>query len=252
MVARSTSKRLSAVILCVQLFAAVGCLDLESGVVLNRDLTGKASFKMTVDVTPFVTSAIRATAGTAGELSSSDLTAEIAKQFSGGVVDVAELKSKLPPGVTLADSSQKLEGLKMTMVFTFTFTDVSKLPLIEVPMSKLNLVLRSPVVPFAFEVRDDGATVSVDPRPPASDRAKAALAAARKDVTAEAEQLGLSSLLKNSSLRMSMRFDIPQEVIEHNAKRKEGQSYFWDMKVDSFESLDKMPDPPTIKLKFKK
>ena len=69
------------------------------------------------------------------------------------------------------------------------------------------------------------------------------------------DQLGMGDLLKNASIRVAFRFDVPQTVVEHNATKKDGQSYIWEMKLDSMTSLDgldKMPEPPKINLKIKK
>ena len=262
------SKRLIALILCLPVVLTAGCLDVDSGVSFNKDMTGKATFKMAVDLGPFMTSMIDALGGRGGEPPPPELLpmmkAEMAKQFSGGMVDVAQLKTKLPTGVTLADSSQKVEELKIIMSFTFAFTDATKLPLIEVPMSVKNSPVQTaatqdPLKPFDFVITDDGSTISIITKEPEKtdatkdpEKAKADAAAIAKEAKSQLDQLGMGELLKGASLRMSTRFDIPQTVVEHNATRKDGQAYFWEIKLDSFDSFDKMPDPPKVKLKIKK
>lgn len=264
------SKRLVTLLLCLPLFLTVGCLDVDTGVMFNKDLTGKATFKMAVDIGPFMKTMIDAMSGRAGEPPPPELIpmmkAEIAKQFSGGMVDVAQLKTKLPAGVTLADSSQKVEELTILMSFTFAFTDATKLPLIEVPMTQKNSPMpagagpQDPIKPFDFVITDDGSTISIttksaekaDAAAKDPEKAKAEAQAAAKEAKAQLDQLGMGDLLKGMTIRAAMRFDIPQTVLEQNATRKEGQSYFWEVKLDSLDSIDKMPDPPKVKLKIKK
>src|SRR5688572_10931621 len=61
------SKRLVALLLCLPLIVASGCLDLETGVAFNKDLTGKASFKMAMDLGPFAEQLIQTMGARGGE-----------------------------------------------------------------------------------------------------------------------------------------------------------------------------------------
>jgi len=263
------SRRLITVLLCLPLVVAAGCLDMETGVAFNKDLTGKATFKMAMDLGPFLTQMIQTMGARGGEPPPAEmmpmLKAEMAKQLGGGMVDVDQMKAKLPAGVKLVDSSQKIDELKVTMAFTFGFTDFTKLALIEVPMiSRAQAIpgaASDPLKPFDFVITNDGSTISIttkasekEAEKPTADteKAKAEAMAAVKEAKSQMDQLGMSELLKGASVHMMMRFDIPHTIIEQNATRKEGQSYIWEVKLDSFESLDKMPEPPVVKLKFKK
>jgi len=241
---------------------------METGVAFNKDLTGKATFKMAMDLGPFLTQMIQTIGARGGEPPPAEmmpmLKAEMAKQLSGGMVDVDQMKAKLPAGVTLVDSSQKIDELKVMMAFTFGFTDFTKLALIEVPMiSRAQAIpgaASDPLKPFDFVITNDGSTISITTRaaekaaekPADAEKAKADALALAKEAKSQIDQLGIGEMLKGASVHMVMRFDIPHTIIEQNATRKEGQSYIWEVKLDSFDSLDKMPEPPVIKLKFKK
>lgn len=251
-------------------FTATACLDMEAGVAFNRDMTGKAAFKMSMDLGPFVANMMDAIAARAGTPPPADLAAQfqaqIATELGNGMIDVEQLKTTLPAGVTLADSSQTFNDMKMVMTFTFAFKDAAMLPQIALPQTSrpnMNGVPKSPLKPFEmFVFTDDGTTMSIATKPNAAngdaaagsdpakakDDAKAAMAQAK----AQLDQAGLGSMLDGASITAAYRFDIPQTVIEHNATRKEGTTYIWEMKVDSITSFDKMPEPPTMKLKFKK
>ena len=264
------SKRLLAVLLFVSLGFSSGCLDYDSGISINKDLSGKATFKMVMDMEPFIMQMVKAMSGAAGEEPPAEflpmMKAELSKQLGAGMFHVEVMKAKLPAGVTLADSVQKADELKLTMAFTFAFTDINKLPLIEVPMPTRAQAVpgapQEPLKPFDYVIKDDGTTITIttkaaekagDPAAAKDDEKKKAEAlAAVNEAKSQLDQLGISEMLKGASIRMQMKFDIPQTVIEQNATRKDGQSYIWEMKLDSFDSIDKMPEPPAMKLKFNK
>jgi hypothetical protein len=264
-------KRIKAILLLLPILVACGCIDYESGVAFNKDLTGKATFKMTMDLAPFVTSMTGAMAARGGgpppDEMTSMLKSQLATQMGSGMIDVEQLKKNLPAGVTLADSSQKLDDLKIIMNFAFAFTDATKLPLIEQPAPQLagagamaaNMA-SNPLKPFdsfVFTSDDTTMTITEKAKPDATPTADAAAAKAAAQSTmtqakAQLDQLGMGDIQKNLSIRLAMRFDVPQTVIEQNATRKEGNAYIWEVKIDNVESFDKIPELPGVKLKFKK
>jgi hypothetical protein len=258
-------RRFTAILLLCTVAVTSACLDYESGVTLNKDLSGKASFKMLIDLEPFVAQMVQAVGSRGGGPPMDDfatmMKAEMAKQFGSGMLDLAKMKSALPAGVTLIDSSDKVDGLKLTSVVTFGFTDMTKLPLIEVPMRTESLgagAAEESIKPFEYVITDDGTTISISSKEPApGEKAgeEKELADAMKTIKATGSKLeaaGLGEMFKGMKFRFALRFEIPQTVIEHNATRKEGQAYIWELKLDSLLSLDKTPSPPQIKLKFKK
>lgn len=260
-------KAIVALLALTALVVSSACIDYESGVAFNKDMTGKASFKMTMDLGPFVNNMVSAMSARGGgpppDEMVSQLKTELATQLSGGMFDVEQLKKSLPAGVTLADSSQKMDELKIIMSFSFAFTDVTKLPLIELPPPTIqgaNSIKAQQLKPFESLVFTiDDTTVTITEKSKAAETptveslaTKAAAQSAVSQAKAQLDQLGMGDMLKGLSLRMAFKFDVPQTVIEQNATRKEGQTYIWEVKLDNFDSIDKMPDPPNIKLKFKK
>lgn len=263
-------KRLLALMLFVPLIFISGCLDAESGVSLNKDLSGKASFKMAMDLAPMMDQLMKTMEAQAGQPAPPGMMdmikSQMAQKLGAGIFDVTGMKAKLPTGVTLADSSQKIEDLRVTAAFTFAFTNINQLPLIEMPPSSAAVGApaagEKPAKMFDFEIKDDGSAISISTKAPEKpsaedEKKKAEAMATAKDAMSQLDALGLRDMLKIAKVKVVMRFDIPQTVVEHNATRTEGQSYFWETKLDSLEkldidSIDKAIVPPTMKLKFKK
>ena len=258
------------VLLAVPFLLTSACMDYEAGAVFNKDMTGKATFKMTMDLGPFVNNMAGAMAARGGgpppEEMISQLKSELGSQLSTGLFDIEKLKKNLPAGVTLTDSAQKLDDLKVIMSFSFAFTDATKLPLIELPPPQLPsgataTIGSNSLKPFdglVFAADDTTMTIASKPKsdtPSGSDpeATKAAALAAVNQTKTQLEAAGMGDLLKGLKFRMAMRFEVPQTVIEQNATRKEGDAYIWEVKIDDFGALDKLPDQPlNVKLKFKK
>jgi hypothetical protein len=264
-------RKLSLVValVCALAFTTAACLDMEAGVAFNQDMTGKASFKMSMDLAPFVAKLMDAMAARSGTPPPPELMAtmqtQLATELGSGIVDVEQLKKTLPEGVTLADSSQTFTDMKMVMTFTFGFKDVATLTQIALPQvsrPNMNAVPKTPLKPFEmFVFTDDGKTMTIttksnaangDAAPGADAKGKDDAKAAMAQAKAQLDQAGLGSMLEGASVRAAYRFDVSQTVIEQNATRKEGNSYIWEMKLDSITALDKLPEPPTMKLKFNK
>ena len=260
-------RRVNAILLLCTVAVTSACLDYESGVTLNKDLSGKASFKMLIDLEPFVGQMVQAVSSRGGGPPMDDfatmMKAEMAKQFGSGMLDLAKMKAALPAGVTLVDSSDKLDGLKLTSVVTFGFTDITKLPSIEVPLRGETIGTsgpEEPIKPFEYVITDDGTTISIATK--VKEQAPGEKASEEKDLAdamkkiksagSGLEAAGLGDMFKTMKFRFALRFEIPQTVIEHNATRKEGQAYIWELNLDSLLSIDKTPSPPQVKLKFKK
>ena len=267
---RLASSLVSAIGLCFALVTA-GCMDMESGVTFNKDLTGKATFKMTMDMEPFVMNMLqmqnkaqgKTSVPTAQELEA--MSAGMMSQLGDGMIDVATLKNTLPPGVTLVDSNQTPEGLKLRMNFTFAFTDATKLPLIALsPNSRIAAAGATgggkPLKPFeSLEFTDEGATMLIASKAPAVPAAGVDPAKAKADALAgidsskaQLDQLGMGGMLQDMKVRVAFRFDVQFTVVEHNAPAKDGTTYMWEMKIDSLDSIDKLPTPPSMKLRFNK
>jgi hypothetical protein len=254
----------------VLLVATAGCLDMEAGVAFNKDMTGTATFKMTMDMGAILNKVVDGMAARGGGPPPADLmpmlTSQLATQFGNGMVNVDELKKTLPEGVTLTNSSQSFADLKMVMNFAFAFKDASKLADIALVMTPppgagVPAGASPPIKPFdIFAIKDEGDTISIGmkAKEPAAgaavdpEKAKADVKAAVNDAKSQLDQAGLGSILDGASMRVAYRFDVPQTVLEQNATRKEGTAYIWETKLDNVTSLDKLPEPTAMKLRFKK
>lgn len=126
-----------------------GCFDIEQGLVLEKDLSGRATLRVTVDAEQLVALTVKLQRQFGGgedkgeptqeELAKArkELEAKLAEQSQEKQAkfdaERAALVASLPEGVELAEYAQELEGLRMTMRMTFAFDDVSKLARIELP-----------------------------------------------------------------------------------------------------------------------
>lgn len=242
-----------------------GCVDLESSVVFNKDLTGKATIALTMDFSAFVNSmakTIAARSGGAPKEIVSELKKELGDRTALTASDIVKLKQSMPAGVTLVDWSEKLDELKIVVTFAFAFTDATKLPLIKLPPPQVlggadSLIVSKTLNPFdSLLIVSDDATMSITTKPKGDTPAtgpevtRAEALTAMSQAKAQLESQGMGDALKSMGLRIAMRFQMPQSVIEHNATGKEGDAYVWEVKIDNFASLDKPPDLPVVKLKF--
>jgi hypothetical protein len=258
--------------LFVPLVVTAGCLDYEAGIAFNKDMTGKASFKMTMDLGPFVTGMIQTMGARAGGPPPDDMMPmikqQLADQMGNGMIDVAQLKAKLPEGVTLVDSAQKFDELKLVMSFGFAFTDATKLPSISTAHDPAHRTdggcgrsgheaVREPSIRRRWQDADDHH--EAEARRNAQCRrgqtkvdAAAAAQRSRKQSAAGTTRYGRSA---QECQHASRSASTCLTVVEHNAPKKDGQSYIWEMKLDSMGLdgfPDKMPEPPKINLKIKK
>lgn len=126
-----------------------GCFDIEQGFVIEKDLSGRATLRATIDAEQLVGLMVNLQRQFGGgeakgeptqeELAAArkELEAKLAEQGEEKKAkfeaERAALVASLPEGVELADYSQEQDGLRMTMRMTFTFDHPSKLAQIELP-----------------------------------------------------------------------------------------------------------------------
>lgn len=232
--------------LCVlAAIVTAGCLDTEQSFVVNRDLTGTASFKMSVDLQTFLNHMNQMLA-LVGETGSSPAEMEKMKQewstqFGSGIVDVEALKKNLPTGVTLLDAMQKLDGLTARLNFTFAYTDITKLPDIALmPRAELADVDEKPIKPFEdLEFRDEGATIIIATRTTrptaagADGKADPSQIAALMELLEQPEMKDMIAGLRQTvtGLRKAVRIETPLTVAEHNSPVKTGNVMIWEEKI---------------------
>jgi hypothetical protein len=245
----------------------LGCFDVEQRVALQRDLSGKASFNMTVDFEPMVelmAGMQHSMSGKPGEVTPAEI-AQARKEFleqqkkkQGGeaaakkeeyVAKKAELEKTLPPGIQLLSASVEDQGLKMVARFEFAFKDVRQLAQIKLPEKGGDEQSgQNPYgEPFSrLKVVDEGPTLLVtlegaDPAARMKDQGDKSGAAQSPEM-----QKAFATAFKNA--RFAFRLDSPFEVIETNATRRDGRSLYWEIKAsDPNASL-----PQTLTARLKK
>jgi hypothetical protein len=249
-----------------------GCFDVEQSLVLQKDLSGKAGFTMTVDMEPmvfFMAQMQHSMSGKEGTATKEEIEAArkdfLEKKKTDGdkpnlVEDKVKLEKDLPPGIQLLDASMKDDGLKMTVHLLFAFDNVTKLEKIELPDKNGGKGgakdgeaapgggSANPFdQPFSgLTVKDEGKTLlltskAVNP------------AAEQKDKMPEMkpeEQQQIDQMFKG--LRIAWKIESPFDVVESNATRRDGHTLYWEY---DFKTLSKMtPDQLAqgVRVRFKK
>jgi len=257
---------LAAICLLAATFTS-GCLDMEQSIVVNKDLTGKAGFKMSMNLEPFLAQMVTMMGGAGAAAPPPEAMEQIKQglvsQFSSGMIDVEALKGSLPAGVTVVEAIQKIDGLTMIMNFSFAYTDIRKLPEITMmPRPGMGGAEAKPIKPFEdLEFRDEGATLVIATKTPAP--AAAGVDPQATGIGSLAEMLnepgtkemiaGLGDAIKG--LRVAIRIETPLTVTEHNAPAKVGAAMVWEQKIDSLnpapgaKPLDLKPMTVLVKIK---
>ncbi|HEV8580271.1 MAG TPA: hypothetical protein VGX68_14485 [Thermoanaerobaculia bacterium] len=256
-------KRMLTLALALGLPALVGCFDVEQAMTLQKDLSGKAAFSMTVNMEPmmlFMLQMQREMAGKKGAPTAAELEAA-KKEFLASrtaskedpEAQKEEVKKSLPPGVKLLESSIKEEGLKVAVRFVFGFDHISKLSQIQLQKKGEDAAQPGPKNPFdepftGLQVKDEGSTLlltteAINP------------AAEQKEQTAD---MGLTPEMQKQmedafkDLRVAYKIEAPFEVVEHNATRKEGKTLIWEYNLKSLEKMTPEQLAQGVRVRFKK
>ena len=243
-----------------------GCFDVEQSVSLGRDLSGTASFRMTVDLEPMIVLMAgmqHAMSGKEGDPTPQEV-AEARRSFldkrkgedpAKSKQEVAEQKEKLaktlPPGVKLLAGDVDEQGTRIVARFQFGFDDVRKLAQIKLPeKGGEGQPGKNPYEdPFStMKVVDEGSTLLVTiggGNPAARLQDQAAKGGGGPDASPEMAK-AFESAFKNA--RFAFRLDTPFEVVETNATRRDGRALVWELRAT--DPPDKMP--VTLTARFKK
>jgi hypothetical protein len=234
---------------CAAALLLAGCFDVEQTISLQRDLSGKAGFRMTVDLEPMVVIMAgmqHSMSGKTGEPTPAEIEqarkefleqqkkdAPAAKQQEHAE-QKAKLEQSLPPGVKLLSSSIDEQGLKIVVRFEFGFDDVRKLTRIKMPekSGEGSGPAKNPYQePFAgLKVVDEGSTLlvtlgGVDPASPLKNQdAKGAPGAESPEM-----QKALAAAFQNA--RFAFKLDSPLQVVETNATRRDGHTLYWEIRA---------------------
>ncbi|MFA6956974.1 MAG: hypothetical protein WC538_13990 [Thermoanaerobaculia bacterium] len=251
-----SSRFLLALVVVVSTLVLAGCFDVEQKIVLKKDLSGKAEFKMGIDFEPMVlimTAMQREMAGKTGEPTKAELD-EARKKFLEEMkkeplpdlkADIEKANKEMPPGVKMLDATAKQDGLKMNTGFVFSFDDIKKLNQVSMPKDKKEgeeaggppAPGSGPNVDKPFEglnVVDEGKTILITSKPmnPTDEVKKEAPPSEDGKMDKQMEDAF-------KSMRVAYRIESELEVVEHNAKKKEGNALIWEWKWDDFKKMEK-------------
>jgi hypothetical protein len=272
-------------LMCV-LVVSTGCFDIEQSLTLNKDLSGKAGFKMGVDMEPmvlFMAQMARGMEGKEGEPSAAEiekakkdfLTKKKTKDDTPSPEQIkADAKKQLPKGVELLDASVKDEGLKIGVNLLFGFDNVNKLSQIKIKSKKAEAGKKgaepemeegeggpgpkNPAEsPFSdLQVKDEGKTILITSKPmnPAGDimgggEAEGEGAEKGPEPDADTKKM-IEKAFKN--FRIAFKISAPFEVVESNATRKEGSTLIWEYDLKSLEKMKPKQLAEGIKVRYKK
>lgn len=239
-----------------------GCFDVEQSLVLDKDLSGRAGFSMTVNMEPMVLMMLRMQrqmGGKEGEPTAAEidqakkefLASKKAESPTDPEAQKAELVKSLPPGVKLLESSFQDEGLKLQARFTFSFDDLAKLQKIKLPGKKEEDGQPGSKNPFDtpfgdLQIAREGNTLLLTTKP-------------TDPMEQQTEQMGgeLTPEMKKQmedafqGLRVAWKIQTPFEVLESNATRREGNTLYWEYTLDTFEKMTPQQRAEGIRLKLK-
>lgn len=255
-------KRLLPILLVALSFCAFSCFDIEQSLTLNKDLSGKAGFRMAIDFEPMVLIMAQMDREMSGK-KGAPTKEEIAKakadflkskkeESSGGDFNTErkKLNEKLPKGVRLLDADAKQQDFKMITHFIFGFDNPSALSSIEFPKeekgggdpTKKSVVDK----PFGgLSIKDEGRTIvvrgaPVDPVSGVKEGAKAGAPGAEGGkADPQMEELGKMIEGSMKGLRVAWKIDAPFKVLETNATRHEGTTLIWEYTYDSLQKIEK-------------
>lgn len=255
---------------------ATGCFDIEQTLTLDKNLSGKAGFRMGVDMEPmveFMAQMARGMSGQEGPASAADieaakkdfLTKKKTKDETPTPEQIrADAKKQLPKGVELLDASVQDEGLKMGVNLLFAFDNVEKLSQINIKSKKGGdgeeaggdgPGPKNPAEsPFdSLVVKDEGKTLLITSKPmnPASEVMGGEEGEKEGGPEPDAETKAMiEKAFKN--FRIAFKITAPFEVLESNATRKEGSTLIWEFDLKSLEKMKPKQLAEGIKVRYKK
>jgi len=149
--------------------ASTGCIEFERVITLNKDLSGKAKFRMTMNMEPmarFAASMEHSMSGKPGDVTEAEVQEAIKKMKDESAAKTQQKPTaadigKLPDGFTVEDIQQQMDGLKMTVSVTIGFKDVRKLATLKMGDPSHNPA-DADLQPFeGIEIKDEGSTLLI-------------------------------------------------------------------------------------------
>ncbi len=219
-----------------------GCLDLQTTVVLQRDLSGTAAMSIGVDMEPMVYfmatigKAFEGKSGPPTEQELADARQELLAEQAQETFDPEEIKADaardLPAGVELTEVTRQEEGLKTTYLMMFTFDDVRKLQQVDLsgaagppdeysPEAEMQSEMNNPF--SELTLIDEGATWLLK-SPPMNP-----VAGSEERMGGFGGMEGMEGMLDRifSNLKITFVIEVATGVVAHNATRAEEGRLTW-------------------------
>ena len=240
----------------VLLAPIVGCIELERVISLKPDLSGQAEFRMSLSFEPIARIGImekRKAEGKTGPITDAEMAEmmkEMSKEMAKKPVDKAAAAKMLPPGITLVDVVQKVEGFKVMVGVTLAFDDVKKLATLKIADPSGNPGGET-LSPFpGLEIAESGGTMRLTLKPIfgaggeglMGDKPKEAAIGPENPLNNVAEEfpkmlkemLGEAPELKEfleslpKQFRETFRVTAAWPILETNATRKDANGAVWE------------------------
>jgi len=209
---------------------AAGCMQVEYGVVLERDLSGTADIDLTVDLDRIARTAASVKSAFEGTGEPTEEQIEEARQEILTELDLedsfdadslrAEIEPDLPDGVRLIDVEEKQDGMRRRVYMNFAFDHVDRLRELDARSDRSGLPGADDDGSRPFEgleiIEKDGEIiVRNEPIDPVDE--------------IEGNLFVSDGMIENmlQDLSVTFRLETPFEVLEHNATRREGRTLIW-------------------------
>ena len=256
--------------------ASAGCLNMERSILVNNDLTGRAALKMAIDfdaLVPLVIKMQHQAEGKTDPPTEAEIAAAKAQMASmaalmpsTGPFDAKKIAAGLPEGMTVVDSTQKIEGNKLVINLVIGFQDVMKVPLIAMPsIDAAPAGVDTAMKLFQdIEIKDEGGTILIASKAPVAGDSSTSF----QPPISTADLMGtlasttgmkpedLTPLVNDMmrGLKFSTRIESPMTVVDTNATTRDGTSLSWIVNLDG--GLEKIlatdPKSMLVSVRFKK
>jgi hypothetical protein len=240
-----------------------GCFDVEQTLVLKKDLSGTAGFRMTVNLEPMVLMMTRMQhqmAGKEGEPTAAEIE-QAKKEFLASkkkeaqpspAEQKAEVEKSLPPGVKLLDGGVEDQDFKILAHFNFGFDDVAKLKQIklasekegEAPQPGSKNPFDTPFGDLQIERQGNVLLLTTKPTNPMEKQSEEMGGEMTPEMKKQMEEAF-------KGLRVAWKIETPFEVLESNATRREGKTLIWEYTLDTFEKMTPQQQAEGIRAKLK-
>ncbi len=233
----------AAVLLCILLLLN-GCIEIDQGIVVDRNLRGTADLLIGIDLFPMFLIGEHVAGNQEGkafppsEAELEELRADFKKRSPDAErlpLDLEQMNAEMPEGVRVLAADAKSDT-KVVSSFRFEFDHLSKLVGIKTPRLTKDDDFPRAIVASPFEglvVTEKGGIISIRSTP---------LNLADKVIEQESDpkkRETLEDVLKISKPRFSFRITAPFGVVSHNATRRDGNTLIWEYDLKRFEEMSK-------------